>query len=412
MHLYRSNEMYFSKSKFKPMPSLNTMSRRRWLHTAGLTAAGFAAAPVVTLNAAPGLVANNSVREVFASLEWERATAAMPKLKARLLANENPWGPSPDARLAIMEAAAAGNRYQHEAAMKLRTMIAEFEGVPEEYILLAPGSSDVLEKMAILQFLNRGNLVAADPAYMSLIKTAISMQADWKKVRLTDDWAHDLKGMAKAIDKNTKMVYVCNPNNPTGTLTPAEDLKDFCRSVATDDMPVFVDEAYLEFLPDPKAQTMVPLILEGKNVIVARTFSKIHGMAGLRIGYGVMLPSMLEKIDNIWRGNMSLCKTSLMGAMASMQDHDFQQMSRENTAVARKLTVSGLQKLGFTPVPSHTSFMIFPIAMKGQPFLDAMFAKGVGVRAFDIFGADYCRVSMGTPEEMDMFLTALSEVLI
>ncbi|MEM9261801.1 MAG: histidinol-phosphate transaminase, partial [Bacteroidota bacterium] len=346
--------------------------------------AGLAAAPALTtLKAAPGLVRNNSVYEVMPDLEWERAhTSALPSLKARLLANENPWGPSPDARLAIMEAAKSGNRYQHEAAAKLKTMIAEFEGVSEEHILLAPGSSDVLEKMAILHFMEGGNLVAADPAYMSLIKSAMAMQADWKKVRLTDDWAHDLDGMAKAIDKETKLVYICNPNNPTGTLTPADKLRDFCRSNATTEVPVFVDEAYLEFLPNPKEQTMVSMIKEGKNVIVARTFSKVHGMAGLRIGYGVMLPEMLEKVNTIWRGNMSLCKTSLMGAMASMKDADFQAMSVKGTAAARKQTMTGLKKLGFKPVPSHTSFMIFPIAMEGKPFLNAMFAKGVGVRAF------------------------------
>jgi len=391
----------------------STLSRRNWLRKATLAGAGLAAAPLA-MKAAPGLLPRHaSVREIMPSLEWEKAhTTAMPELKARLLANENPWGPSPDARLAIMEAAASGNRYQHEAASNLRTMIAKFEGVPEDHILLAPGSSDVLEKMAIMHFMNGGNLVAADPAYMSLIKTAVAMKADWKKVRLTDTWAHDLQGMAKAVDKDTKMVYICNPNNPTGTLTDAEDIRSFIREVATQDTTVFVDEAYLEFLPDYKNKSMVSMIREGKNVVVARTFSKVHGMAGLRIGYGVMLPSMLNKVNTIWRGNMSLCKTSLMGAMASLEDTDFQKMSVKGTADAREQTMKGLKKLGFDPVPSYTSFMIFPIAMKGKPFLDAMFAKGVGVRAFDIFGGDYCRVSMGKPEEMDMFLTALEKVLV
>jgi len=389
------------------------LSRRHWLRKATLAGAGLAAAPF-GLNAAPGLLpAHASVREILPSLEWEREiNAGRPKLKARLLANENPWGPSPDTRLAIMEAAASGNRYQHEAAEQLRNLIAEYEGVSADHILLAPGSSDVLEKMAIMHFMNGGNLVAADPAYMSLIKTAVAMKADWKKVRLTDEWAHDLEGMASAVDKDTKMVYICNPNNPTGTLTDFDELRSFIRNVATDDTTVFVDEAYLEFLPDHMSKSMVSMVKEGKNVVVARTFSKVHGMAGLRIGYGVMLPKMLERVNTIWRGNMSLCKTSLMGAMASLQDLDFQKKSIAGTAAARKQTMAGLKRLGFEPIPSHTSFMIFPIAMQGKAFLDAMFAKGVGVRAFDIFGKDYCRVSMGTTEEMDIFLAALGEVLI
>jgi histidinol-phosphate aminotransferase len=208
------------------------------------------------------------------------------------------------------------------------------------------------------------------------------------------------------------MVYICNPNNPTGTLTDSDDIRAFIRKVATNETTVFVDEAYLEFLPDYKSKSMVSMIKEGKNVVVARTFSKVHGMAGLRIGYGVMLPEMLEKVNTIWRGYMSLCKTSLMGAMASLEDTDFQKMSVKGTADARAQTMAGLTRLGFKPVPSHTSFMIFPISMKGKPFLDAMFAKGVGVRAFDIFGDDYCRVSMGKPEEMEIFLAALEEVLV
>lgn len=388
------------------------LNRRSWLRKASLAGAGLIAAPSIALNAAPGILPRNaSVREILPSLEWEKAHyAELPELKARLLANENPWGPSPKARLAIMEAAKDGNRYQHKAAAELRKKIAEFEGVSEDHILLAPGSSDVLEKMAIMHFMNGGNLVAADPAYMSLIKTAMAMKADWKKVRLTDDWAHDLEGMAKAVDRDTKMVYICNPNNPTGTLTESDDIRAFIREVATGETTVFVDEAYLEFLPDYKSKSMVSMIKEGKNVVVARTFSKVHGMAGLRIGYGVMLPEMLEKVNTIWRGNMSLCKTSLMGAMASMEDTAFQAMSVKGTADARRQTMAGLKQLGFEPVPSHTSFMIFPLAMQGKPFLDAMFAKGVGVRSFDIFGKDYCRVSMGTPEEMDLFLTALKEV--
>ncbi|WP_273446003.1 pyridoxal phosphate-dependent aminotransferase [Neolewinella agarilytica] len=395
------------------MSDYSSLSRRNWLRKATLAGAGLAAAPFA-LKAAPGLLPRHAaVREIMPSLEWERAhTMARPELKARLLANENPWGPSPDARLAIMEAAVSGNRYQHEAAGNLRKMIADFEGVPEDHILLAPGSSDVLEKMAIMHFMNGGNLVAADPAYMSLIKTAVAMKAEWKKVRLTDSWAHDLEGMKKAVDKDTKMVYICNPNNPTGTLTDSDDIRKFIREVATDDTTIFVDEAYLEFLPDYKSKSMVSMIKEGKNVVVARTFSKVHGMAGLRIGYGVMLPSMLKKVNSIWRGNMSLCKTSLMGAMASMGDTEFQKMSVKGTADARAQTVAGLKKMGFSPVPSHTSFMIFPIEMEGKAFLNAMFSKGVGVRAFDIFGDDYCRVSMGKPEEMDLFLSTLQEVLV
>lgn len=387
-----------------------TSTRRQWLKRTALAGAGLAALPSLPLSAAP-VTSVGSFREYLPKLEWERAMAKRPPLKARMLANENPYGPSPSCVKAVGQSAAAGNRYQHESAEQLRTMIAEYEGVPEEYIMLSPGSSDVLEKMAIVHFMEGGNVVAADPAYMSLIKVVMGMGGTWNKVKVTENWAHDLPAMRAALNSETKLVYVCNPNNPTGTLTDNDQLKEFCRSVA-DEVPVFVDEAYLEFLPDYKNKTMVPLILEGKNVIVARTFSKIHGMAGLRVGYGVALPSTIAKVDEISRGNMGLCKSSLEGAMASMRDEAFQESSREQTAAFRAQVTAGLESMGLSYIPSYASFVLFPIALDGETFLEGMFDRGIGVRAFEIEGKDYCRVSVGKPEEVDMFLSALREVLV
>ena len=390
-------------------PSLT--SRRQWLRRAALTGAGLAALPAIPLGASPQTVRRASFREYLPQLEWERALSGKPPLKARMLANENPYGPSPKCIAAVGAAAAAGNRYQHEAAQALQSMIAAFEGVPEDHIMLTPGSSDVLEKMAIVHFLQGGNVVAADPAYMSLIKVVMGMGGSWNKVKVTDDWQHDLPAMRRAVNADTKMVYVCNPNNPTGTLTDNDALKRFCAEVSAD-VPVFVDEAYLEFLPDYKSKTMVPLILEGKNVIVARTFSKIHGMAGLRVGYAVALPETIAKVDEISRGNMGLCKTSLEGAMASMGDTEFQEASRTQTAAFREQVYAGLEAMGLEYVPSHASFVLFPIDKSGDAFLEGMFDRGIGVRSFSIHGNDYCRVSVGKPEEVDMFLTALREVLV
>ncbi|NJB87460.1 histidinol-phosphate aminotransferase [Lewinella marina] len=390
------------------MNSLST-SRRQWLRRAALTGAGLAALPSLSLSARPAAAPAN-FREYLPQLEWERQLSGRMPLKARMLANENPYGPSPKCVEAIAASASAGNRYQHEAAQQLKGMIAAFEGVPEDYIMITPGSSEVLEKMALVHFQEGGNVVAADPTYMSLIKVVIGMGGSWNKVKVTDDWAHDLAGMRSAINADTKLVYVCNPNNPTGTLTDSDALAAFCREVA-DETPVFVDEAYLEFLPDHRAKTMVPLIREGKDVIVARTFSKIHGMAGLRVGYAVARPETLEKVGRISRGNMGLCKTSLEGAMASMEDETFQETSRQQTAAFREQVYAGLEGMGMEYLPSYASFVLFPIPLGGEVFLEQMFDRGIGVRSFSIHGDDYCRVSVGKPEEVDLFLTALRQVL-
>lgn len=384
-----------------------SINRRTWLRSSLVLASGAALAPAA-LAAKP-----SSIQAVPKFRIWER-NLAFPQdaftIQARLLANENPYGPSDKARLAIMDSVSMGNRYGHADAKKLKEILAEKEGVTPDHIMLGPGSTDILEKVAICHFVEGGNIVSADPSYMSLVKTAMAFGADWKNIPLTADYAHDLPAMSKAIDKETKLVYVCNPNNPMGSLTPAAALRKFCAK-ASEKAPVFVDEAYLEFLDDGAASSMVDLVAEGKNVIVARTFSKIHGMAGLRIGYGVALPETLEKISTMVRSNMGLSITSLRGAMASLEDKPFHEMSRKLTKETREYVGEELTKLGFDYVPSYTSFMIFPIQLPGEEYLEKMYAQGVGVRVFEIDDKPWCRVSMGTMKEMEMFISSLKKVI-
>ncbi len=386
------------------------IDRRSWLRSTALVTSSFALTPSLKAFA----MHEASAAPNFKAWDWERSYAARPditKLKARLLANENPYGPSDKVRLAIMESAGIGNRYGHTAAAKLIDMIAEKEGVTPEHIMLGPGSTDMLEKTAITHFIDGGNIVSADPAYMSLIKTAMAFKAEWKSVPLTKEWAHDLPAMEAAVDKDTKLVYVCNPNNPTGSITESKALWSFCEKVA-DKAPIFVDEAYLEFLDKPESASMVGLVKKGKNVIIARTFSKIHAMAGLRVGYIVGLPETLEKISSMVRGNMGMSITSLKGAMASMEDLKFQENSQKWNKETREYVCEELKKLGFEPVPSYTSFVLFQIEMEGKPFLEKMFGKGVGVRAFEVFDKPYCRVSMGKMNEMKLFVETLKQVLV
>ena len=156
---------------------------------------------------------------------------------------------------------------------------------------------------------------------------------------------------------------------------------------------------------------MIPLINEGKDIIVARTFSKIHGMAGLRVGYVVAQERTLDKIQKITRGGMGISYTSVYAALASMDDISFQEMSRIKNAEAREYVYDSLKKLGYDYIPSHTSFIIFPIEMDGNLFLEKMKEKKVGVRAFEILGKNWCRVSMGTLDEMKIFTAALTDIL-
>lgn len=391
------------------MLSNTTMNRRNWLRNAGLVGAGLAAAPSIIAKPTQGQTWYHGVRS------WEQSPEFLPKidvLSARLLANENPYGPSPMAKLAIMESVGLGNRYGHGDAAKLIDMLAEKEGVSKEQIILGPGSTDILEKTAIVLFRNGGNVVSADPAYMSLINTAQSFGATWKSVPSTSDWSHDLEGMKKAIDSETKLVYVCNPNNPTGAITDGKALYKFCSEVS-EKVPVFVDEAYLDFLPPADQLSMVKLVQEGKNLIIARTFSKIHGMAGLRLGYGIAQPELLEKISSMARTTMGLNITTLRGGMASLGDTKFLENCRKWNTEVREFTADKLQSMGYETVPSHTSFLLFPLEEKtdGKIFLQKMYEQGVGVRFFNIHNQPYCRVSIGTMDEMGLFLEGLKKVI-
>ena len=348
---------------------------------------------------------------VHTPLFKEHTSTVEAKLLAKLNANENPYGPSPMAMEALKDAAVQGNRYGWRSLSQLIDLITEREGVDKEHIMMGPGSSDLLEKFGLVLFMNGGNIVSADPSYMSMINVAKSVGATWKGVKLKSDWSHDLEAMEKAIDDETRLVYICNPNNPTGTITAYQELYDFCSRVA-DRVPVFIDEAYLEFIDGPEGKSMVSLLSQSKNVIVARTFSKIHGMAGLRVGYVAALPETLKSIQQITRGGMGITITSIAAALASMKDKTFLKASKRKNKEARDFTFSQLKAMGYDPVPSQTSFMIFPQEeMEGKQYLDEMASLGVRVRSFEIYDKTWCRVSMGTMEEMKIFLNALGKVI-
>lgn len=372
-----------------------------------LAASGLALAPSLSLANGSGTGSSHpgSILKDITD-PWDQDAPAM---RARLSANENPYGPSEAVRKAVADAIGLGNRYGHEDAARLIDMIAEKEGVSRDHIMLGPGSTDLLEKTAISLFLKGGNIVSADPSYMSIINTARAIGAEWKPVPLTADYAHDADAMTAAIDGDTRLVYVCNPNNPLGSITPPAVLKQFCADVSAK-VPVFVDEAYVEFLPNPGANTMVGLVAAGKDVMVARTFSKIHSMAGLRIGYIVAQPERIKRLSAIVRSTFGLCVTSVLGAIASLQDTAFAENSRKLNLECREYLCGELKAMGYDYIPSLTNFVIFPIRGAAASFQGALREGGVGIRMFEIAGKPWCRVSMGTMPEMELFTSVLKKI--
>lgn len=390
----------------------HNLTRRDWLKQSALaTGAMIAGAAMTTESKAKPAFGMKPFQGIHHTREQYHvaAKADLTQLKARLLANENPWGPSKKAISAVGDAASKGNRYVYNSALEMMEMLATKEGVAPNQVLVAAGSTDILEKTAFALCMKGGNVVSADPSYLSLVKTAQAIGATWKNIPLRADYAHDLDAMEKAIDENTKLVYICNPNNPTGTMTPAAEIKAFIQKVNSR-VPIFIDEAYLELLDNPAAETAVGTIAEGYDVIIARTFSKIHGMAGLRVGYMVAKAERVKMIQDLVRTEMGLSVTSVAGAMASLKDVSFQEYTRKNNKSNREYVFEELKKMGFSPIPSSTNFVLFPIQMPVKDLLDRMLERSVGIRGYEIDGKPYARVSIGTMDEMKLFVKSLAAV--
>ena len=333
-------------------------------------------------------------------------------LKARLHWNENPYGPSPKAIKAFNESSKNGNYYSWDIHGDFINKLALKEGVDAENIMTGPGSSDLLEKVGLVLFNRGGNVVSADPCYMSLINVISSIGGEWKSLKLTPNFEHDLDAMISAIDSNTKLVYITNPNNPTATSTNKDKLYEFC-DLASKKVPVFVDEAYIEISEGGLQNSMVELISKGRDVIVTRTFSKIHGMAGMRLGYMVASKERIAQISAITRGGMGISGPTLNAAMASLDDSIFLNDCKEKLISNREFTVKMLKLRNFHPLPSSTNFIIFKLGDLIEPnkFLRKMYDYKVSVKVMRFWGSNWCRVSIGKLGSMKIFIDALDNAV-
>ena len=250
-------------------------TRRQWLKSALAAGAGLP----LSLTLADQLMAT----PVSRAERWHGIEPLVNGKLVRLGSNENPYGPSEKARKAIVESMSEGNRYAHSVAQELRNTIAQREGVAPEFVLMGCGSSELLCLAGMTAGLEGGAVLSAFPTFRLLMDYATKFNARWDRVDLDANMVHDLEAMASAVKSDTRIVFVVNPNNPTGTVVDHDKLKSFCQDVSKK-ATVFADEAYIEFLDQPEKKSMVELVKQGHNVIVSRTFSKVYGLAGLRIG--------------------------------------------------------------------------------------------------------------------------------
>lgn len=386
--------------------------QRRQLLKQGVLLAGafpFASSLLQKAIAAPvGVPTTFAISDL--SLEEKIAQGLPPDLKARLFANENPFGPSQKAKQAAIDA--LGNSYQYAFAQtrELQQLIAREEGVSDRNIILSAGSSALLHATAICFNQPGGNIVSADPSYRDLPEKGTEFNAEWIKVPLTADYKTDLDAIEKSITAKTNVVYICNPNNPTATVVDTEKLVSFCKRVS-EKVPVFVDEAYIDYLPDVKAASMIRLVREGvKNLMVVRTFSKLYGFAGLRIGYMIADNDTLDKVEKYTSGGNGISVTSAQAAIAAYKDKEFLKEALTKTLASREYLYSVLKAEGYEYIPSSANFVLFPIKMDSMKFIQEMSKRGVGVRSWKFNNKEWCRVSIGRMDEMEAFAAAFKEI--
>ncbi len=375
------------------------VSRRQWLKSAAAIGTG--------------LPLSLAVAEALMAAPVSRAEQLhginRPGNLVRLGSNENPYGPSARARQAIQAAMTEYNRYGYTQARELKNILAEKEGVSPDHILLGHGSNELLALAGMSLGLEGGAVLSAFPTFRTLMEYAVKFNARWDRVNLDDTLTHNLEGMAAAVKADTRMIFVVNPNNPTGTVVDAEKLKAFCEEMSRKAI-VYADEAYLEFLKPAHQQSMVGLVRSGSRVIVSRTFSKIYGLAGLRIGYVIANPDLIQRLSKYQAGSV-INQAALAAARAGLDDTAFLDFTRRKNAEARDYFCRYLDSKKWLYGKSQANVVFFPAPKDGKTILEETEKRGYQIRIWDYQDREWCRVSIGTLEEMKAFTRAFDEVL-
>jgi histidinol-phosphate aminotransferase len=324
----------------------------------------------------------------------------------RLSSNENPYGPSPHALKAMTDAFNLACRYPDERASLLSEKLAKLNSVNPNQILLGDGSGEILKLCAeTFTGAQRGKLVAGDPTFEAILQHATVNGAEVVKIPLTDTFAHDLTKMGA----NAALVYICNPNNPTASITPKNELADFISKTSPQTM-ILVDEAYFHYADSSDYDSVIPLIKNHPNLIVARTFSKIYGMAGLRCGYAVAQPETITQL----RSHQSWDSVNIMAvaaAGASLNDPDQVTNGRRLNQETRTFVTTQLDAMDYKYIPSQANFVMIDIKRPVVPVIKALKERKVEVGRLFPALPNHMRLTIGKKGEMEAFLFAFRRVL-
>lgn len=330
----------------------------------------------------------------------------------RLSSNENPYGPSPAALKAMTDGFSLAWRYPDEYADLLTDELAKMHNVPVDQVLLGDGSGEIL-KLCAAAFTGRDKkLVMANPTFEAIGRHAGMANAQVVKIDLTSDYRHDAQKMLAAsnsVGSGAGLVYICNPNNPTASITPKNEISEFLAKLSPATI-VLVDEAYHHYVESKDYETVIPLVKQYPNLIVARTFSKIYGMAGLRCGYCVTQRANVERMKAHQIPD-SVNIMALVAALASLKDAEHVARGRRLNSEVKKSVCAELDTLGYSYIPSHANFMMIDLRRDVRPILGELRNRGIEVGRLFPALPNLMRVTVGTSSEMKSFLATFREVM-
>ncbi|MBT9141959.1 MAG: Histidinol-phosphate aminotransferase [Dehalococcoidia bacterium] len=327
----------------------------------------------------------------------------------KMASNENPLGPAPAAIAKMQEVINKVAVYPDGNCYYLKNALAKALNLTPAHLLVGNGSDEVI-KLIAEAFLSEGEeAVVAEPTF-SEYDFAVKIMGGQTVVVPTKNYTHDLEAMAAAVTEKTKLLFVCNPNNPTGTKVGKEEVKTFLNKLPDGLITVF-DEAYYEYVVDEDFPQTLDFVREGRNVIVLRTFSKIYGLAGLRIGFGVAKPELIGLLSRV-REPFNVNMVAQAAALAALGDQEHLLRSRQMNEEGKQYLCRQFDRLGLPFVPTHANFIWVRIKADCNDVFTKLLHRGVIVRTGDIFGApDVIRVTIGTAEQNQRFIEALTEVL-
>lgn len=328
----------------------------------------------------------------------------------KIASNENNWGPPEQVMQAMNLAWKYANRYGNPDGNVIQE-IASHHGVKPENVLLSAGSGEILQVVGTTYLQNGKMVLGADPSYGSVYQHATNIKADAIKLPLLKDFRQDIPGMIEAANRHARDIgffYLCNPNNPTGVVVTAKEVKQVVEGIPKD-MPILIDEAYHHFVDDPAYGTAMPYVLEGRQVIVARTFSKIAALAAMRIGYAIAPADVISRMRPYAMNSVNVL--AKFGAVASLKDTAGQAEVKKKITDLRNQTTRELEAWGYPVIPSQTNFFMVSLHDKTvQPTIQAFREKNILVgRPFPPM-LNHLRVSVGRDDDMAKFLVAFKEI--